>query len=154
MGEGALQHRALPSKPPRSVLNPPVCCTQASISCLPRRPAEPRSACGTYMSVEKPLHSQGLRFYSCEMGMEEAPALFPEKIRCSGSGMGKVLWTVRSGRPQFMRTHWALALLMTKEDSEVGVLEHTAHGAGGTEVCGRCKTWTPPPPPQAEPELQ
>lgn len=81
------------------------------------------------MSVEKPLCSQSLRFYICGMGME-APTLFPRlvKIRCSGSGTGKVLWTVRSGRPQFVRTHWALALLMTKEDSEVGVLEHTPHG--------------------------
>lgn len=32
------------------------------------------------------------------------------------------------GRPFFVRTHQALALLKTKEDSETGALEHTPHG--------------------------
>lgn len=86
----------------------------------------------------------------------EAPTLFPEPgedwmLRLRDV---KDLWTLRSGRPFSVRTCQALALLETKEDSEVGALEHTLHG--GLRCAGNANhtPHTPPPPCQAERESQ
>lgn len=64
------------------------------------------------------------------------------KIICSGPEMDKGLWALRSGRPFFERTHWALALLKTTEDFWWGDSQKggpgTHHPTWGTEVLGQC----------------
>lgn len=56
--------------------------------------------------------------------------------------MDKGLWALRSGRPFFERTHWALALLKTTEDFWWGDSQKggpgTHHPTWGTEVLGQC----------------
>ena len=63
--------------------------------------------------------------------------------------MAKGLWALRSARPFFERTHWAPALLKTKEDGGKGwALEHTPHG--GLRCSGNAELLSPPTPHQAE----